>query len=83
MSQKIFVFSVCIIYEPQEFPLEQLWYHDAVLFLSPAALISKRVSMLVINRYRAPFQGDYQSPMTLYPSFGISSEHDAERHTHW
>ena len=21
--------------------------------------------------------------MTLYPSFGISSEHDAERHTHW
>ena len=21
--------------------------------------------------------------MTLYPSFGISSEHDTERHTHW
>jgi glucose 1-dehydrogenase len=21
--------------------------------------------------------------MTLYPSFGISSEHDVERHTHW
>jgi hypothetical protein len=34
-----------IINEPQEFPLEQLWYHDAVLFLSPAALILKGVSI--------------------------------------
>lgn len=29
--RKSFVFSMRIIYEPQEFPLEQLWYHDAVL----------------------------------------------------
>jgi hypothetical protein len=44
LSQKSFVFFMHIIYEPQEFPLEQLWYHDAVLFRSPAALILKRVS---------------------------------------
>jgi hypothetical protein len=29
------------------------------------------------------FPNDYRFAMTLYPSFGISSEHDAERHTHW
>jgi hypothetical protein len=32
-------------------PLKQLWYHDAVLFLSPAASLSLSVyEMLIINR---------------------------------
>jgi hypothetical protein len=30
VSRKTLVFFKHIIYEPQEFPLEQLWYHDAV-----------------------------------------------------
>ena len=44
VSRKTLVFFKHIIYESQEFPLKQLWYHYAVLFLSPAALISQGVS---------------------------------------
>lgn len=40
-------------------------------------------SSLIFFKHMERFPYDNQPPMTLYPSFGISSEHDAERHTHW
>jgi hypothetical protein len=59
LSEKSLVFFKHIIYEPQEFPLKQLWYHDAVLFLSPAALSESVYQTIIINRCHPLTEEEY------------------------
>jgi hypothetical protein len=40
-------------------PLKQLWYHDAVLFLSPAALSESVYQTIIINRCHPLTEEEY------------------------